>query len=359
MMKVSTITALVLSFAASVAITGQKASAAADDEHSNLLYRQLGYHSQTEMDLNNTVSTTEVIEIKTPRNVLDAVGFNPGFGNSLVPTAPTPLPTPPQPLPMPSTGGLLIPGLPTPNPTMPTPLPMPGQITTATPVPTPIATPMPQVPGSILVPSFPAPQAPTFPTGPSISGGTVMPTGNPAIDILLNPGLVDQWVTLGLKVWQIIISGHPVANVSTQRIAVLPNASIEWNAMENWKGPAAHTYVIIKKNIFGNPIMRNTYTVAYNYGGQLNGRGAFIANATIIPSDVRVSYGWQLDAEAQIGQPVNVGSKDDPVAGIDLSIRWRVSNSFSLNQGTDAFFINGRGEISQINEGATETKRQN
>ena len=281
-------------------------------------FRAYGFASETEMKNYFTISSSETVSSKAPKSQkYDIVVISPDFGRQLDGLVPAATATPtPAPTSTPATGSVLIPGQPAPGQS-----PAPGQ--------------MPNVP------NFPG-------SRPGMVPG--VSTGNAAIDILLNPALVDSWVTIGMKVWAIIASNRPVANVSTQRISVLPSANIDWIQMENWKGPAARTYTIKKKNMYGMTVVENTYTIAYNYGGQVNGVGAFLANATIIPTAVNVIFGFTLDADAQVGQPVNISSQANPVAGVDIQVRYKVTTFINHSQGVDAFFLSGDGQIKQLNE---------
>lgn len=308
--------ALVLSAASLVLSTAPETAFAA----STADFRAYGFASETEMKNYFTIAESEVISSRPAKSQkYDIVVISPDFGrrlDGLVPATPSPTPTS-----TPATGSVLIPGQPTPNQS-----PLPGQM----------------------------PNFPNFPgTRPGLTPG--VSTGNVAIDVLLNPALVDSWVTIGMKVWAIIASNRPVANVATQRISVLPSANIDWIQMENWKGPASRTYTVKKKNGYGMTVVENTYTIAYNYGGQVNGVGAFLANATVIPTSVNVIFGFTLDADAQVGQPINISSQASPVAGVDIQVRYKVTTLINHSQGVDAFFLQGDGQIKQLNE--TESVR--
>jgi hypothetical protein len=161
-----------------------------------------------------------------------------------------------------------------------------------------------------------------------------------------------QWITLGQKVWQVIVENSAVANVSTQRISVLPAAQQNWLEMENWRGPAVHTFTLSAQNGFGATVISHTYTLAFNYGGQLGGKGAFIANATMIPTAIDVSWGFKLNSKLEVGEPVNMGSKESPRPGVELSIKWDTNSIIgSPLKGTESFFIKGDGTAMNLTSG--------
>ena len=299
-------------------------------------YRDYGFKSEVEMNNYFSIVETEVVKVETTSNLFQSVHVDPSIARSMqiappVQNPPPQNPPPAQPAPgtQPPGGTIFVPGQ--------QPGTLPGQVPGTLPG---------TIPGTL--PGGLPPIGPSFPQFPGSRPG--VSTGNPVIDILLNPSIVDSWVTVGLKVWALIASNRPVANVSTQRIAVVPSAQVDWSQMENWKGPAAHTYTIKRKNGYGMTVMENTYTIAYNYGGQVNGQGAFLANATVIPTNINVIFGFTLNADAQAGNPVNVASKESPVAGVEIQVRYKVSSLVNHNEGVDAFFLKGDGTMTHINQ---------
>jgi hypothetical protein len=169
-----------------------------------------------------------------------------------------------------------------------------------------------------------------------------------AVEAFLDPASIQTWITIGAKVWQVVVANKPVANVGTQRISVLPVAQPDWAKMENWQGPAAKQFVINVKNGFGTVVVKHAYTIAYNYGGQLGGKGSFLANATVIPSKINVLWGFSLDSQVEIGQVINTSSTDDPTPGVDVQLGYKINSVLSHIEGRDTFFLKGNGEMMQI-----------
>lgn len=166
--------------------------------------------------------------------------------------------------------------------------------------------------------------------------------------IVIDPTGIDQWVTLGERIWKLIEANRPVANVKTQRVTVIPVKAEEWTKMEGWQGPAMKTYTLEARNGFGASVIKQTYTIAYNHSGKLDGKGAFLANAMIIPSNVEVAWGFQLDSNAEVGDVVNTATKADPIPGLHLGVHWTMKSVLKHNEGREVFFLKGNGEMSQI-----------
>lgn len=175
----------------------------------------------------------------------------------------------------------------------------------------------------------------------SPDGGLFEALGGLAADL----GDVKKWVTLGEKLWELIRNNQPVANVTTQTVSILPRDKPDWSEMETWKGPAAQTYTIQAKNLYGATVVSHTYTVAFNYGGSFRGHGKFLANATIIPTNVDVSWGFKLASSVEVGTPVNTGTLESPVPGVDLQLKWQMDSILKHLEGRNQFFVRGDGSV--------------
>jgi len=164
-----------------------------------------------------------------------------------------------------------------------------------------------------------------------------------------DPSSISAWVTLGKKVWEIVVANKPVVNVQTQKVSVLPQAQTDWRLMSNWNArPYAKTYVIEAVNGFGMKVIKHAYTVAFNYGGKYNGKGAFIANATMIPSQVEVAWAYTLNSKVVVGEAVNTGAVDSPVPGINLELQYSIDTVIKHGSGSDNFFVTGNGAVQHL-----------
>lgn len=167
--------------------------------------------------------------------------------------------------------------------------------------------------------------------------------------VAMDPSSITAWVTLGKKVWEIVVANKPVVNVSTQKVSVLPQAQTDWRLMSNWSArPFAKTYLIEAKNGYGASVIKHAYTVAFNYGGKYNGKGAFLANATIIPSKVEVAWGYKLNSKVIVGDAVNTGDLDNPVPGINLELQYKIDTVIKHGSGRDNFFVRGNGGVERL-----------
>jgi hypothetical protein len=152
-------------------------------------------------------------------------------------------------------------------------------------------------------------------------------------------------INLGEKAWEIIKSNQPVLEFNTKSAMAIPKAAASPNNMENWNMPVSRDYQVIYENGFGMDVVTFHYKIIFTPGGSFEGRGQYLANASVHPVDVSVSWGYTFNANVEIGELINSGTKDDPLAGMQLNIVWDVSTIIKKNKGGDYYFAKGDGEL--------------
>ena len=185
-------------------------------------------------------------------------------------------------------------------------------------------------------PSSPFPSSP-FPSFP-------MPGQNP-----FDPMSINSWITVGERIWNLVSSGKPVVNAQNFRVSVLPNRAEEWAQMEGWQGPSVHQYEVSVKNLAGMEMVKYRYSVMLFHGGNLNGKGKFISNLTVIPSAASAGFSFSFDSRAEVGDPVNAGTKENPVPGVILQIHYTISSLVKKSQGVWAYLVTGEGQVKHLN----------
>ncbi len=161
--------------------------------------------------------------------------------------------------------------------------------------------------------------------------------------------ILDQIIAMGKKIWDIVEAGKPVVNITTDRASALPQGSKSWAQYENWSNPASSVYKVTYSNGFGMDVVTFSFRVVYTYGGQLNGKGKFLANVTVIPKDTSVAWGYTFNASTSIPEVVNVGTKVNPIAGMELDVNWVVKTAVKESRDSAAYFIRGDGKIAGLN----------
>lgn len=160
--------------------------------------------------------------------------------------------------------------------------------------------------------------------------------------------IVDKIINIGSKIWEIVVSNAPVVDINMPPANALPAGTMCWNQLENWQPPRSREYEVNYKNGWGMNIVKFKYRVVYTAGGSYNGTGRYLANVTVFPATVNVAWGFNFNAEASIGSLMNLGTTQDPEAGMEIAVRWRVKTPLNDTQSTENFFVRGNGEMIEL-----------
>ncbi|MDZ4677749.1 MAG: hypothetical protein SGI74_09600 [Oligoflexia bacterium] len=151
-------------------------------------------------------------------------------------------------------------------------------------------------------------------------------------------------VNAGKFIWEIIKAGQPVANMTSDVAHALPRGSEGWQSLSAWSLPQAKAYNVVYKNKFGKEVVNFTYQVFYTFNGGVRGAGKFLANITAIPTHIKVaSWGYSLNASAQVRNATNIGTDDHPVALLPLVVSWRLNTMIQAEVNTKSYTIQGDG----------------
>lgn len=156
---------------------------------------------------------------------------------------------------------------------------------------------------------------------------------------------VDQIINLGKKIWTIVEAGKPVYSTKMDAASALPRGVRCWTDMAGWSAPQSKIYRIRYENTYGADVVDFTYRVMFTANGNIDGVGKYIMNATFVPANIRVGWGFKFDANAQVAAVFNQGTKQDPVAGIQMNLQWRVDSPVTHEESTDSFFMTGDNKL--------------
>ena len=195
-------------------------------------------------------------------------------------------------------------------------------------------------------PDFPGPN-PGFP-GPGWPGGGGN-GGYPGWPDNGNSTILDKIVNYGSKVWAFIIDNAPKANVTTVQANALPAAMENWADLECWSEPTSRSYRVVYSNKLGVDVVDYTFKISYTYGGTVGGTGRYLNGVQVLPKHVGVKLFWSLDAEAQVPQVFNMGTKTHPIAGLEALIRWKVKSPLTYDEKTENYFVRGDGGVKKVN----------
>lgn len=160
---------------------------------------------------------------------------------------------------------------------------------------------------------------------------------------------LSQIISVGERVWAIVQANHPVVTVNTPVAHALPRGVECWADLERWQAPRARLYEVTYQNGFGTNVVHFRFRLQYTYGGGKDGRGRYLANVAVIPADLDVLWGYTFDANVEVGQAVNLGTHDDPVAGLGLNVKWNVKTVLKDSSSSMNFFVQGDGIAKSLN----------
>lgn len=155
-------------------------------------------------------------------------------------------------------------------------------------------------------------------------------------------------ITIGEKLIEIIKAGAPVVNIKRDVVSIVPQGITSWEQLSNWQIPVTKVYEVKATNGWGGDVVKVRLKVSAMYGGGIEGRGQYVANVTIVPTEIVVQWGFALDVWSENRPAVNMGSLANPIAGLGFDIRYKVTSLFTQKNGTQDYFITGDGKLIEL-----------
>jgi hypothetical protein len=160
---------------------------------------------------------------------------------------------------------------------------------------------------------------------------------------------VDQIINIGKKIWSVVEAGRPTVNMKLDTANALPRGMNCWTDMAGWSMPQAKVYSIQYVNYLDLAVVDFTYRVIYTPHGNVNGVGQYITNAGFIPTQVSVAWGFKFDVTASIPSVINQGTKEAPVAGMQMNINWIMDSVVTHEEMTRSYFVTGENAFVELN----------
>lgn len=160
----------------------------------------------------------------------------------------------------------------------------------------------------------------------------------------ITPGAI---INLGKMLWPIIVAGRPVVDIRTDWANAVPQGVNNWESMGGWKAPISKSFSFKWKNL-GVRMINFQYSVVFTPGGSTNGKGRYLANVSVIPAKVNVSWGYKFSSQAQVSGITNVGSESDPVAALQLVLTWTIETPVTHHQLSSDFYMTGAGDFREV-----------
>lgn len=161
--------------------------------------------------------------------------------------------------------------------------------------------------------------------------------------------IANQLVALGEKTYTLVKKGEAVVQTESAPISVLPmdkatKTPVSVLDMGGFSAPKTKTYGIRAKNLFGMTTVKFDFMLIFSHGGSYEGKGKYISGAQVIPLLAEATYGYTLDAKFSLQSIMNNGTKDQPVAGAILVMKYTMGTMLKKTQESRTFYINGNGQ---------------
>ncbi len=159
---------------------------------------------------------------------------------------------------------------------------------------------------------------------------------------------------IALEIWKIIEDNRAVLTVSRQNVKALPNiAKYDWTSLTGWKPEHGVEISLKVKNYYGIEVINLTYVVNAIYGGSVKGVGKFIASARVVPKNIDVLWGFNMDVNVAEVSVQNIGTEKNPVAAITLDVGVTYGSLLRQTSFTNTYRIEGDGKIIDVNQAKT------
>ncbi|HAH31687.1 MAG TPA: hypothetical protein DCL44_05170 [Elusimicrobia bacterium] len=218
--------------------------------------------------------------------------------------------------------------------------PPPGGPTAPGAIPPPAALPQPPS-GPVINPPIPGSPGGNDGGGGGFGFGNNIPTVVGNIDIIVN---------LAQKIWGIIEANAPVVNITVNYANAVPFGTNHWTQLQEWSKPATKRYEFSIKNNVGGQVVKVTYQVHYTYAGNYQGKGKFLTGVTIEPLSVQASWGYKVDLVAEVPDSTiaNVGTQENPIASMQVKLKWKVHTAFKDITQEAIYYVQGDGFLQEL-----------
>jgi len=150
------------------------------------------------------------------------------------------------------------------------------------------------------------------------------------------------------ELWDFIKENQPVVNTAADVASAVPQGITHWQQLAGWREKHTGQYVIEYVNGFGITVVKIVVRVHFYYNGNYNGVGKYITCATTSIDELNVLWGYTLDATEKVPESgiVNIGTAQNPIAGMKMFVHWAVHTIIQHQEGTMTFSLDGQGNIS-------------
>jgi len=145
--------------------------------------------------------------------------------------------------------------------------------------------------------------------------------GNHTAEKRIDPATV---IAVGKQVWQIIVDNKPVVDVNTPYNGVIPQGAT-FTDLAGWRQSMWQPWQWHWTNLYGVTVVDYQWSFDWNCNGNYRGVGHYIQNAGAFPKSINVAWGYKVSVDAQMLQPSNIGTHDNPIAATTFYMTMKIN----------------------------------
>lgn len=156
-------------------------------------------------------------------------------------------------------------------------------------------------------------------------------------------------VALGEQVYTLVQKGKPSITTEYAPISIVPMDPMTKEVvnpfdMDDCAVPQQKKYRTVMKS--GSSVVVNfEYAVIYSANCSYNGVGKYIQTLNIIPTKIKVGYGWDVTAQMKLTGLMNHGKRDNPNVGALLTIKYTMKSWRTALEKNDTIHVTGAGVL--------------
>jgi hypothetical protein len=131
-------------------------------------------------------------------------------------------------------------------------------------------------------------------------------------------------------------------------VPFINGAEVSTFDLEGWRAPKVLGWRVVYENLYGMDVVAFTYKVRFQYGGSYDGKGAYIANATVETSDISVAWGYTFSGTAKMNGLANAGTRANPIAALTLTTDYQIKTVLKEDRLTRSFYLTGTGQFQNL-----------
>lgn len=161
---------------------------------------------------------------------------------------------------------------------------------------------------------------------------------------LISPDII---INLGKFLWDVIKDGKPVVDIHADVANALPEGIASWQSLAGWQAPISKNYEF-NWTLFGGNVVKFHYSLVFTHGGNLDGVGRYLTNVMIVPTKVKVMWGYDLAAQVNVLRTMNIGTRENPISALEIVLKWTLDSMVAHHERSATFYVTGDGQFKEV-----------